>query len=880
MVINECGSLERGRSMRGGLCAVAFILLPLVPLVAEEPGAIEEEIIAAFEGAGALPLAAFNGKPPAIERCTEKPKSGKACLKINYTGGAKPGYGNLKMPVWLSGGETLVRFWLRCESAEPKATMHIWIFERDGDGWLSPSIKLEGLGKDWQLVELPLEKFRHQPRGDKKENIKSTEYMLVGCNCGNFVACIDDLRLAGPGLIAKRKKGSERFSPRYTIRNTKPIADWWATLAAEYDPLQFMRESTSPNLGRRGMNESWWTVERERVRKMGLHGMRLWFQIGWWEPLNDNGDPNHYKDDYSGFDINGPRMQSVYRFFEMCRDFDVAVQFNFGWKFRYPIRYWMMRDPKGRRPDIKDPAEHAESLVAFLKYIRDVKKLKVISHISLGNEFEYNYPDMYPAMHARLVKEGMRDKYILVGMEDNRRPSHKPTLDYVSRAPRTVDVLSLHRYGTVDFGHWVRSFEADLAKRNIKGFKPSHFGDRCRTFYSEFPLGEGRGGGKGWFIADTVASSALAGAYGIGGWRLGDQHLPSCGPKAHGRDLFNHGLHEWGTWRWIPWMQRPRNAYYAASLLTRYTRRYSKVLAPINAVDRPLRVVCFKKDEHYTVLAVNRHSDARPVEIRFEEPVKGTFRRHLFSKAGLPAGAYDTLIPGDKAFADASIDDVLPPESFALYTTFPEWPQAEVAPYVSVAKPGETISFKVKSIAYKGGFKWSVDGGEKNGTITAEGVYTAPKDLPAIDPVIVRATGKEDDRTVGLAIISFSGKPASRPSRPTLVVEPGTPGRKGRRQFDLGHEVAVGETKSLSFKLSNQGSEVASFTIDASVPWISVTSAKGTIPAGGKETVGFKLTVDTKGLAANRWYLGYVFIRSPRGLGLDVIDVFFKTAKK
>jgi hypothetical protein len=856
---------------------VALVLSTAAPLAAAEPAAVEEEIVAGFEGKGQLPLRAFNGRPPSFKRCTDKPKSGKACLRLRYTGGA--GYGNLSMPVWLSGGETLVRFWLRCESAEPKAAMHIWFFERDGDGWLSPSIKLAGRGKGWELVEIPVEKFRHQPRGDGKKNLVSAETLLVGCNYGNFTACIDDLRFAGPGLKARRKEAGKRFSPRYTIRNSKPIADWWATLAAQYDPIQFMRESTSPNEGRRGMNESWWTVERERVRKMGLHGMRLWFQVGWWEPLNDNADPGSYKQDFSGFEVDGPRMKSVYRFFEMCRDYDVAVQLNFGWKFRYPIRYWMMRKPTGA-PNIKDPAEHAESLVALLKYVRDVKKLKVISHISLGNEFEYNYPDMYPAMHARLVKEGLRDQYVLVGLEDNRRPLHKSTIDCAARNPRMIDVLSLHRYGTVDFGHWVRTFEADLAKRKIKGFAPSHFGDRCRTFFTEFPLGEGRGGGKGWFIADTVASSALAGAYGIGGWRLSDQHLPSCGSGAHGRDNFNHGLHEWGTWRWIPWMQRPRNAYYAASLLTRYTRRRSKVLAPINALGRPLRVVCFRKGEHCTVVAVNGHGAARPVQIRFETPVKGTFRRHLFSKGSLPKGAYDTIIPGEKSYAGGSIDDVLPAESFAVYTTFPEWPQAEVSPYVSVAKPGGTIAFRVKPIAYQGGFKWSVDGGAKNGTITAGGVYTAPKDLPAIDPVIVRATGLEDDRAVGLAVVGFSGKPASRPSRPALLVDPGTPGRKGRRQFDLGHDLRVGEKKSLSFKLVNHGEKAAPFTIDASKPWIRVSPAKGSVPPGGKESVAFKVTVDTKGLEAARWYLGYVSIRSPRGLGRDAIDVFFKTARK
>jgi len=659
-------------------------------------------------------------------------------------------------------------------------------------------------------------------------------------------------------------------------RPGKAASDWWATLAAEYDPIQFMRESTAPNLGRRGMNESWWTVERERVRKMGLHGMRLWFQVGWWEPVNDNADPAHYKPDFSGFDVDGPRMRSVWRFFEMCRDYDVEVQLNFGWKFRHPVRHWLCRSLTGR-PHIKSAAEHAESLVALLRYTREVKKLPVITHVSLGNEFEYNYPEMHPAIHARLVKEKLRDRYVLVGLEDNRRPDHRPTIQFVARHPKALDVLSLHRYGTNNLGKWVSQMERAIAGLKKKDFTPARFGSRGRIFFSEFPLGHGRGGGDPAFVARAVATSAHAAAYAIGGWRLSDQHLPNAGPKAHGRDLFNHGLHQWGTWPWIPWMQKPRDSWYAASLLTRYTRRRSKIFLPKNARPGSADVVCFEKDGDWTVLVVNGWPRPKPVEIRLTKAPGKPLHRHVCARGAMPKGLYDTVIPSDRSFKEAVIKDKLPPQSFALYTTFADWPQAEVAPYVSTAKPGETIPFKVRPVSYKGAFRWSVDGGKANGTITQDGAYTAPKGMPAIDPVIVRATGVEDDRCVGLGVISFSGQPTSAPDRPHVVLQKQDGvAIKGRRLLDIGQAVPVGPSRTVSFRVTNHGPGRCEFTTSASVPWLDANPKKATVASKTEATV--TVEVKTAGLERGRYYLGTVFLDVSRGLGRDAVDVFLKTA--
>ena len=823
-----------------------------------------------FEAA-ALPVAPNpdGGLPPAFQRSTEAPKTGTACMRLVYAGGSR--WGNLTLPITMTGAETAVRFWLKRISADKGACMHIWLFENDGDAWLSRPVKVDALPDGWQQVEIPLTEFTFQPRGDDSQEMETIHRMLLGCNYANMTVELDDLSFVPPD--PKQTWAARTSSPlEQTFDTARSMADWWGTLTAQYDPIQFMAESTSPNLGRRGMNESWWTVECERVRKMGLHGMRLWFQIDWWEPFHHTEIAGKDAGRYAGYDVDGPRMQSVYRFLDMCEKYRVEVLLNFGWKLDMPARYWLAAPGQIARsnPDINNAEAHAQSLVDLLMYLREVKKYTVVTHVTLGNEFEYNYPSLYEALHKRLVAEGLRDKYVLVGLESNQGIAQSHSL--AAAHPEIFDVHSLHTYSTMNLGNLLAGDKAALRDLEAKGAGPRTTGTRGRVFYTEFALGPS----AGIDIAGAVAGSAREGAYGAGGWRLADQHLVSVCDLSHGGDRFDHGLHQWGTWEWIPWMKKPRESYYATALLTRYTWPGSKVFTPVQK-KVPNACVCFAKDGHFSILAVNQAKQTpRKLKLRFAETLKKPFYRHLFDRTALPAGIYDTIIPSDRVFPTSDIEDALPANTFAIYTTMPDWPQLELTPYVSTAKPGDTIPLKARKIAYDGTLRWSVDGGEANGTVADDGVYRAPKALPAIDPVIVRATGEDDNRAVGLAIISFSGQPTDPPSRPSVTVTPKV-GRGSSRMFDLGTEMPLETERALTFEMTNYGSQPTPFTITTTAPWLKVAPTVGELAAGRAQTVKVTATVDTHGLKSATWYRAYINISSPRSLGHERLDVFFKT---
>ena len=843
------------------------LLLMVLPIgVVMAAGAPDEVVIADFEAA-ALPVSPNNdgGKAPTFVRSTEAPHSGKACLHLDYTGGAR--YGNLQLPASMTGTETAVRFWVKKIQAEPKAAMHIWLFEADGDAWLSPSVNLADLGDGWQKVEIPIARFAYQPRGNGEQELITTNRMLIGCNFANFTVDVDDICFVVPDP-SKKWFGTTSAPTSFTFDLTKPSSDWWGTLTAEYDPIQFMAESTSPNLGRRGMNESWWTVEQERVRKMGLHGMRLWFQIDWWEPFPHRLMAGPAAKPYDGFDVDGPRMRSVYRFLDMCQKYDVEVMLNFGWKMDLPTRYWLAPpDQIGRsNPDINNADAHAESLVSLLKYLHDVKKYTVVTHVTLGNEWEYNYSSLYEAIQKRLVADGIRDRYVIAGLESNR--GIKGSHDLAAAHPELIDVHTVHDYGTMDIGKLVAYDKAVLSDLP-KGAGPQSFGKRGRILYTELALGPS----SGVDIAGAVAGSACEGAYGVGGWRLGDQHLVSVCAMGHGSDRFDHGLHQWGTWEWIPWMKKPRESYFAASLLTRYTRRNSNIFVPAEAnISR--NCVLFEKDGDYTLLMVNGRKAACTFTVHLGKDLKKPFFRHLFDTTAISDSSYDTIIPKDKEFTGGTISDELPPRTFAVYTTFADLEQIEITPYVSVVKPGVTIALKAKVIPDAGEVRWSVDGGSANGSIGTDGVFHAPAGLPAIDPVIVRATGRRGG--VGLAIMSFSGQPQDQPSRPSVAIKDRV-GHGSSRMFDLGTSFPLDATQTLNFRMSNDGPDAAPFAITTSVPWLKVTPSEGTIEPKQAQTIDARISLDTHGLKPGAWYRGYVDINSPRGLGHDQLEVFFKT---
>lgn len=85
--------------------------------------------------------------------------------------------------------------------------------------------------------------------------------------------------------------------------------------------------------------------------------------------------------------------------------------------------------------------------------------------------------------------------------------------------------------------------------------------------------------------------------------------------------------------------------------------------------------------------------------------------------------------------------------------------RVEVFPPAALVEIGRSRTFATNVVAtIPATVFWSVDGGAGNGTITQDGVYTAPEELPVTATVTVRATAVEDPTTSGVAEVTVVGE--------------------------------------------------------------------------------------------------------------------------
>ena len=130
------------------------------------------------------------------------------------TQNGKFGWGNIRMsPLTLPPKSTGLSFEVFVEEATDNAVMHVWLFEKDKDAWLSRVNFMDGKGlsevkNTWRKANLPFASFRFEPRGAKNRNFMSVEYMLFGFNFGNQTVRVRNLALTGEEVESMTQKPS------------------------------------------------------------------------------------------------------------------------------------------------------------------------------------------------------------------------------------------------------------------------------------------------------------------------------------------------------------------------------------------------------------------------------------------------------------------------------------------------------------------------------------------------------------------------------------------------------------------------------------------------------------------------------------------------
>jgi len=344
--------------------------------------------------------------------------------------------------------------------------------------------------------------------------------------------------------------------------------------------------------------EDWNNVVVSRVNKMDIQRFRLMLQPHWWEPYNDNDDPNVM--DWSKLTLDSPEVQSVCAVLDMVEamggDRSVVLVV---WgcpvsancldpKIGYIGKYFMV-SPDGTNwvTRCNDDEEFAENFICFVKWLVEEKGYTCVKEITPYNEPDGNvstlehYIPTAKALAARLEKEGLSDR-IKLNLSDNIDVGRPFLVGSVDSLAKEAAIFNSHTYifgyenPNSDALEWER---LNVAEADRAG-KPHLVGE----FGSNQCVGASRQKDINWYkrgvlMVRNAVNFINAGAVGASYWGLLDQYYAYNQSYEHMQQL--------GLWRYKECAYEPqdldpnlpsgdyvcRPQYYAYSMLTRFVRK-------------------------------------------------------------------------------------------------------------------------------------------------------------------------------------------------------------------------------------------------------------------------------------------------------------------
>jgi hypothetical protein len=602
-----------------------------------ETAKIERAVVADFEK-DKLPFLAHpdGGDPPAFSRITSEPASGAACMRLEYRNG-KRGYGNIGMPVELSGAEDAVILRVRKRDAAENAALYVWLFEDDGDQWLSPRTTVSSLKKEWQTMRLALKKFRrYRPKGmAAKLERRRVNKLLVGCNYADFTVCLDDLAFEGRDLAAHRKRMKEHVDLLCEITPDQALRGPLMGVGAEWNPIYSWTD----------VSEAHWKLIGERVRWMRLPVARVMMLSKWC--LDKDGS----------FDWDSPHMKELYRVLDHCRELHSTVLLT-DWGC---VRSWT------RAPGIKNTADprYAEVIGAYLDHLVNTKRYDCIRYFILVNEPNNEaggYEDWVQGVRnvaAEFASRKLDAKVRIAGCDASQCNG-----GWHTRSIRDLkDVLGaydLHLYANDSEVRWGR-LEARWRKLWDAALKHDPAADRKPFIIGEAGMNDGAAHPRGnrnidtyWygvFMADYALQALRAGTHAVNAWMLDD--------NSH-RGFF------WGAWSNSAKGLTLRPWFYTWSLLCRFLPPGSTVYRVAVSRDgipaRPalIRTLAVRGPRGgWTFCVVNRERQ-RQATVIFRVPDRGrtSLKHYVYSEAESPVDGRGFPAPvrsGDIALEDGVI---------------------------------------------------------------------------------------------------------------------------------------------------------------------------------------------------------------------------------
>ena len=428
--------------------------------------------------------------------------------------------------------------------------------------------------------------------------------------------------------------------------------------SAELDP-----HFRSQNITMRGIDPAAWDTICRRVAEMGLKRIRVMLMPAWYEPTNDNDDPD--VTDFARMTFESEEMLSLYETLDLAQSNGMDVTLVM-WgcnrtlgsvideRYRSQSTYFLAEgnDNDDWCVPSKHTEEWCENISAALRHLIVDKGYTCIREFTLMNEPSWSYgidgrvdreryTEMCHAADERLRRDGLRDK-VRFNLSDDAEDR-----DFLRHAAATVDdVAECYNSHTYRFGYDTPNSEIEAWERaNTEVTAPTG----KRHFIGEFGSNQTEGASRqrdidlyerGVLMVRTALSLMNAGAAGVSYWSLTDQYYSFTDSYASMQQL--------GLWRSAkseyasePYAEsircdlEPRPQYYAYSLLTRHIPRSE--IYPLRTGDDFVAAAAFRTEKGKWIYAIANGSDRR-YAARIENGALETavFGRYVYTRDELP----------------------------------------------------------------------------------------------------------------------------------------------------------------------------------------------------------------------------------------------------
>lgn len=581
---------------------------------------------------------------------------------------------------------------------------------------------------------------------------------------------------AGPGAgsaVAEATTATENVTVSIDTGNV--INENFLGVGVNVMPLALMPKSASY-----GYDGPEWEIDKKRIGTIKPKVARLWFQVDWVEK------------EKGVYDFDSEEMEAVYPYLDALKAAGTEIELNFGWKNGEEIHDWFGLpgvDPWTSAPaDVDDFAESASNTLQELIDERGYDNIKYLTFYNEPNgswDFETGgdkanqqqyYANIVTKVSQRLAADGLRDRIGIWAPEETSATDWTTALHTLADAH--IDGYSFHMYGASyeSLGSEIAARKAAVSPKKVQMTEFGWSADDASGWNSGFANYVIRGANEG-------LQSALV-------WQLNG--VWSSDPLGDVNGNYT-------MWDSVVQGLTAKRTFYSAGLLNRYVPAHSDVVEALSS-SPDVRAAAFKTDGgDYAILVESKAGAPKDITFDFGGAAIGkTFVKHAYSDAVARDG--NALLPpssGSFSATDTFRDESVGADyNFAIYTTEASQTQVELTPVEAKVTGGDTLQLSADVIDNSAGVSWSVIGAG-NGTIDANGLYTAP-DVDTERQVAIKAVSQADPDGYNIASVTVTPRSvATRADAPVLslpygvydsseavTITTGTPGAEIRYTLD------------------------------------------------------------------------------------------------